>query len=222
MTSQNPVDSIVWRLAEVPGDAAVAIVMRHAEREEIPPGEFGIDIPLTKRGIAEAARLGSLLSARGPVCVMSSPVPRCVETAEAVLLGADSAGEATLDRRLGDPGPFVVDPAVAGALFLETGILDIVRRQLSGRKPPAGMRETSEGVDLLLDAADDAMRSGSRLNILVTHDAILAVLVARLYGVQIDEMTWPGYLDGLVLWQDADVLRFNWRGLYQSSHPVRG
>ena len=221
MTLPDPVDSIVQRLTDVPGDASVAIVMRHAEREEIPPGDFGVDVPLTERGIAEAKRMGSLLSARGVVCVTSSPVPRCVETAEAVLRGADSAGEATLDRRLGDPGPFVVDPAVAGALFLETDILDVVRRQLSGGKPPAGMRETSEGVNLLLDSANDAMRSGSRLNILVTHDAILAVLVSHLYGVQIDEIVWPGYLDGLVLWQDGDILRFAWRGLEQSSHPVR-
>ena len=222
MTSQNPVDSIVQRLTDVPGDAAVAIVMRHAEREEIPAGDFGVDVPLTERGIAEAKRLGSLLSARGAVCVMSSPVPRCIQTAEAVLHGADSAGEATLDRRLGDPGPFVVDPAVAGALFLETDILEVVRLQLAGGKPPAGMRETSEGVNLLLYAANDAMRSGSRLNILVTHDAILAVLVAHLYGVQIDEMIWPGYIDGMVLWRDGESLRFTWRGLEQGSHPVRG
>ena len=221
MTSQNPVDSIVRRLDEVPEDAAVAIVTRHAEREEIPPGDFGVDVPLTERGIAEAGRLGSLLSARGSVCVTSSPVPRCAETAAAVLCGADSAGEATLDRRLGDPGPFVVDPEMAGPLFLETNIVDVVRRQLSGGKPPVGMRETSEGVDLLLDAANDAMRSGSRLNILVTHDAILAVLVAHLHGAQIDEMIWPGYLDGLVLWRDGDILRFGWRGLHQGSHPVR-
>ena len=127
---------------------------------------------------------------------------------------------AALDRRLGDPGPFVVEPEVAGPLFLETGILELVRRQLSGGEPPAGMRETSEGVGLLLDAATDAVRSGADLNVLVTHDSILAVLVAHLYGVQIDEISWPGYLDGLILWRDGELLRFTWRGLPQGSRPV--
>ena len=222
MTLPDPVDSVVRRLAALPEDGAAAIVMRHAEREDIPPGEFGVDVPLTEGGIAEAGRLGALLSAQGSVCVMSSPVPRCVETAEAILRGADSVGEATLDWRLGDPGPFVVDPAVAGTLFLEIDILDVVRLQLSGGNPPVGMRETSEGVELLLDAATGAIQSGLRLNVLVTHDAILAVLVAHLYGVQIDEIIWPGYLDGLVLWQDADVHRFSWRGLELGSNPIRG
>ncbi len=222
MILPDPVDSVVQRLAAVPDDSAAAIVIRHAEREEIPPGDFGVDVPLTEGGLAQADRLGSLLSDQGVVCVVSSPVPRCVETAAAILYGADSAVRPALDRRLGDPGPFVVEPAVAGALFLETDILDVVRLQLSGEKPPVGMRKTSEGVGLLLDAANDAMRSGSHLNVLVTHDAILAVLVAHLYSVQIDEITWPGYLDGLVLWQDADVLSFSWRGLELGSNPIRG
>ena len=220
MIPPAPVDSVAQRLAAIPDDTTAAIILRHAEREEIPPGEFGVDVSLTKRGVAEAERLGSLLSVRGAVCLTSSPVPRCVRTAAAVLFGAGSTGEAALDRRLGDPGPFVVEPEVAGPLFLETGILELVRRQLSGGEPPAGMRETSEGVGLLLDAATDAVRSGADLNVLVTHDAILAVLVAHLYGVQIDEIAWPGYLDGLILWRDGELLRFTWRGLPQGSRPV--
>ena len=39
--------SIAARLLEVPKGADVALVVRHAEREEIPAGEFGFDMPLT-------------------------------------------------------------------------------------------------------------------------------------------------------------------------------
>ena len=220
MTSPDPVDSLVQRLAEIPRNTAAAIFLRHAEREEIPPGEFGEDVCLTASGVAESERLGSLLSALDSVRVASSPVPRCVETSRAILRGAGCAGEVTLDQRLGDPGPFVVEPEVAGRLFLRTGILELTRRQLSGEDPPAGMRKTFEGVTLLLDAATSAMRAGAGLNLLVTHDAILAVLVAHLYGVQVDEIIWPDYLDGLVLWRDRELLRFSWRGFQQGSHPA--
>ena len=220
MTGPAPVDSLVKRLAAVPRNTAAAIFLRHGEREEIPPGDFGENVPLTACGVAASERLGSLLSALGSVRVASSPVPRCVETSRAILRGAGCEGRATLDRRLGDPGPFVVDPEVAGRLFLQTSVLELTRRQLSSEDPPAGMRKTSEGVALLLDAATGAMRTGSDLNLLVTHDSILAVLVAHLYGVQVDEITWPGYLDGLVLWRDGELLRFSWRGLQQGSHPA--
>ena len=222
MTSPEPVDSLVQRLSAVPRNTAAAIFLRHAERGEIPPGDFGENVPLTACGVAASERLGSLLTALGSVRVASSPVPRCVETSRAILRGAGCEDGVTLDRRLGDHGPFVVDPEVAGRLFLQTSVLELTRRQLSGGAPPAGMRATSEGVVLLLDAATDAMRSGSDLNLLVTHDSILAVLVAHLYSVQVDEITWPGYLDGLVLWRDGELLRLSWGGLQQGSHPICG
>lgn len=222
MNSPKSVDSLVQRLAAIPRNPAAAIFLRHAEREEIPPGDFGENVPLTACGVAASERMGSLLSALGSVRVASSPVPRCVETSRAILRGAGCEDGVTLDRRLGDHGPFVVDPEVAGRLFLQTSVLELTRRQLSGGDPPAGMRRNSEGVAILLDAATGAMRTGSELNLFVTHDAILAVLVAHLYGVQVDEITWPGYLDGLVLWRDGELLRFSWRGLQQGSHPACG
>ena len=54
----------------------------------------------------------------------------------------------------------------------------------------------------------------------MTHDAILAVLVAYLYRLRIDEINWPGYLDGLLLWRSGDRVNFIWRGLEQGSHPL--
>ena len=84
------------------------------------------------------------------------------------------------------------------------------------------MRATSEGVDLLLELTAADLRSCGRLNIYVTHDAILAVLVAHLYRLPVDDIGWPSYLDGLLLWRCRDRLHFIWRGLEQSSHPLGG
>lgn len=84
------------------------------------------------------------------------------------------------------------------------------------------MRSTSEGVDLLLELATRDFGAGGRLNVYVTHDAILAVLVAYLFKLPIDNVEWPGYLDGLLLWRWGDRLHFIWRGLEQGSHPLGG
>ena len=127
-----------------------------------------------------------------------------------------------MDWRLGDPGPFVVDEEVSGALFLEIDILEIVKRQLTQVEPPAGMRATSEGIDLLLGLTANDLRCRGHLNIYVTHDAILAVLVAYLYGLTVDEVGWPGYLDGLLLWRCGQRLHFSWRGLEPGCQPLRG
>jgi hypothetical protein len=149
-------------------------------------------------------------------------VHRCVQTASAVLRGGGWPGEAVLDRRLGDPGPFVVDPEVSGSLFLETPVRELVRRQLAGSKPLPGLRPTEEGVRLLLRMTTGNLRQRGSLSVYVTHDAILAVLVASIFRLPLEETGWPGYLDGLLLWRSAGRLHFSWRGLGQASHPVGG
>ena len=214
---------ITEQLGSMQAEADTVLILRHAEREAIPPGTFGVDVPLTAYGVASAEILGAMLSDMRPqVRATASPVPRCESTAMAILRGGGWSREVVLDWRLGDPGPFVLDTEVSGALFLETGILEIVRHQLTQVESPPGMRATSEGVDLLLELTATDLRSCGRLNIYVTHDALLAVLVAYLYRLPVDDIGWPGYLDGLLLWRCRDRLHFIWRGLEQSSHPLGG
>ncbi len=223
MTDPEGISWIVEQVKSIPAQADAALILRHAEREEIPQGTFGVNVPLTSCGVASAERLGAMLShIRFSVCATASPVPRCNSTAAAIMRGCKWAEEVALDWRLGDPGPFVVDEEVSGALFLDIGILEIVKHQLTCTKPPAGMRPTAEGVGLLLELTTNKLRSRGRLNIYVTHDAILAVLVAYLYRLPVDEIDWPGYLDGLLLWRCGNRIHFIWRGLEESSYPVGG
>ncbi|MCE2469466.1 MAG: histidine phosphatase family protein [Dehalococcoidia bacterium] len=211
------------RLHLIPAQADAALLLRHAEREAILPGTFGRDVPLTARGVASAQRLGATLAALRPrISAAASPVPRCEATAKAMLRGAGLPERTVLDWRLGEHGPFTVDAEASGALFLQVGIREIVRRQLTGAQPPPGMRTTSEGVSILLSLLIDALRSGARLNLYVTHDSILAVLVASLYRLPVDEIDWPRYLDAFLLWREANQIHFAWRGLPHRSHPLGG
>ena len=223
MTDPDGVCWIVEQVRSIPYQTDVALILRHAEREDIPQGTFGVDVPLTASGVASAEGLGSILSVIRPlVGASASPVPRCVTTATAMLRGGGWAEDVALDWRLGGPGPFVVDEEVSGALFLGIGILEIVRHQLTCTEPPAGMRPTYEGINLLLGLTTNDLRSRGRLNLHVTHDAILAVLVAHLYQLSVDDFGWPNYLDGLLLWRSGERLHFVWRGLEEGSYPASG
>ena len=223
MTNSCASSWIADQLSNLPDEADAALILRHGEREDIPPGTFGVDVPLTSCGVASAERLGTMLSGIRPlVCATASPVPRCVSTATAMLRGGGWSEEVTLDWRLGGPGPFVVDEEVSGALFLEIGILEIVRRQLTLAEPPVGMRPTSEGINLLLGLTTNDLHSRGRLDLYVTHDSILAVMIASLYRLPVDEIGWPNYLDGLLLWRSGERLNFIWRGLEQGFHPLSG
>ena len=163
MNAPDAASSIVDRLALVPAEADAALVLRHAEREDIPEGTFGEAVPLTTRGVTTAEQLGAKLPEhRARARVVASALPRCVETGEAVLRGGGWGGEVARDWRLGDPGPFVVEPEVAGGFFLENGIWAIVQRQLSSGPPLPGMRTTSDGVASLLGRDDRRPRPGRK------------------------------------------------------------
>ena len=222
MTLPQPAASILERLTAVPEDADVALMIRHAEREAIPSGAFGRDVGLTEQGIRSSERLGAALSKVRAVSAVSSPVYRCVQTVEALLRGSGSCAGVATDRRLGGPGPFVVVPEVAGALFLEVPVQEIARRQLEEPAPPPGMRRTEEGVAILLDLLTANLGRNGRLFVYVTHDIILTPFIGTLYGKSANETGWPHFLDGLLLWQWGKRFHFNWMGLQQASNPVRG
>ena len=222
MTEAEPTVSILERLHRIPSQADVALVLRHAERHAIPSGTFGTDVTLTERGTNSAEHLGALLASRTLGRIASSPVLRCIQTARAILRGSARSAVLECDRTLGDHGPFVVDSEIAGRLFLEIGIYELVRRQLAESDPLPGMRSTCEGVQLLLGLVAHGLESQGRLDIHVTHDAILAVLVAWLSGLPVEEIEWPDYLDGLLLWRLEGRLCFSWRGIEEASYPSGG
>ena len=222
MTQPDDAERTLALLDRVPAGLPVALVLRHAERGEITPGAFGNDVSLTRRSSDSAHRLGMGLSSRMMGVVNSSPLPRCIQTADAIIAGAGWRANATPDRLLGDPGPFVVKPELAGRLFLDIGIEAIVRRQLADDQPPGGMRSTASGVKLVLQELAAALNGPDSASVFVTHDAVLAALVGHLYGLPVDGFCWPDYLDALVVWPDSDRLRFLWRGQGEGSHPVGG
>ena len=212
MTVPDPVASLLEQLAMVPGGADASLVIRHAEREEIPAGTFGHDVNLTAEATRAAEQLGAALSENRALTVVSSPVPRCVQTALAMLRGAGSSAEVVADRRLGGPGAFVVDAEAAGPLFLELAIPEIARRQLQDETPPPGMRPASDGVEILLELATSPLYEKGRLHVLVTHDIVLSVFVASIFRAPVEEIGWPDYLEGLLLWRCAGRLYFSWKG----------
>ena len=222
MSEEDGVCRTLALLADVAVSADAALVLRHAEREAIPPGSYGNDVPLTERGAASASRLGEALLLRAPATIRTSPLHRCVQTAEAIISGADWISVAEPDRRLGDPGAFVTAPELAGPALLALGPEGMAELQLAREEPPPGMRATGQGVELLLDLVTSQLAARGLVSLFVTHDLVLAVLVGSLYGLNIAQFDWPEYLDALVLWQDSDVMRFRWRGLHEGSHPIGG
>lgn len=180
--------------------------VRHGERESVASHEFPRhDAPLTDSGRRAAESMGQLLKDRLGA-VRTSPVPRCVDTALAVITGARHAGTPTHDRVLGDPGAFVVDGERAMSELVNRGFHPAARRMGNGEQLP-GFEDPDRATQQLLALAHSLLvDEPSRVHVLVTHDLVLSTMAARIRGVALEEREWPGYLHGLAVWRDSSQL----------------
>ena len=118
--------SVTRWMAEVPAGEPVAVLLRHSVRDRLPPGKIGYALPITPVGAALGRELGALLGSRLRT-LHTSPLARCVQTAEAIRAGAAVRAEGTVDvpivrdRLLGDPGVYVVDGDRAESIWVERG-----------------------------------------------------------------------------------------------------
>lgn len=178
----------------------IVVFVRHGERESVPSHEFPRhDAPLTENGRRAAESMGSLFGNRLGV-VRTSPVPRCVDTALAVIAGAKRTSAPTHDRLLGDPGAFVVDGDLAMAELVNRGFHSAARQLGNGEQLPGFADPNLATTQLLALARSLLVAEPSGVHLLVTHDLILSTMAARIRGGALEEREWPGYLHGLAIW----------------------
>jgi hypothetical protein len=174
--------------------SSICLLMRHAEREAILSGTYGNEVNLTQAGIKScidwAQQFGNLTRK-----IYTSPVRRCLQTANVIAENA-SIKKIHYSLLLGDPGVFVVDRALAQNYFLASSVYSIVQQLLMpGQNPQGFCPTTQDGVKQLLNfMLSETTEVG--LNIFITHDSILAVVLGYFFPDIPLEKLWPNYLEG--------------------------
>lgn len=206
---QIPV-STLKHLAHVPTDRAVVVLLRHSVRDHLPPGDAGYRLPITEVGRRLAAELGAHL--RGKLRTLrTSPLDRCVQTAEALAKGAQANLEIVTDRLLGDPGAFVIDGQRAWANWAALGHEGVMRHLVTEVAELPGMAKPEEAARLLVKHMLDATASTPGLHVFVTHDLLVTATAARLLGIPLGVGDWPWFLEGAFFWEDDTGLNTAYR-----------
>lgn len=188
------------------------LLLRHGHRAPFAPGDLGTEAELTEEGRQASYQLGVQLRSYSINSVVSSPLRRCTTTASEIVRGANMMLPIKVDSRLGDPGPFVADPHLAGEVFAQAAPLTVAVRQLSDEAPLPGFRPTVQGVALLLDLIVPVSQAPQGLSILISHDIILAVAIGHLTGTRDIAQIAPDFLEGALFWcRGQDQIVF-WRG----------
>lgn len=141
----------------------------------------------------------------------ASPFPRCMDTAAAIALGARCDRPVVAEAWLGMPGPLVADWSLAEPAYRTLGPEALLQRQLAG-EPLPGLRPLREGVATILRHLWATPIAAGALAIAITHDSVLAPVLATVTGWTPVTTGWPDYLDGLVLWWTRGTVYWAWRG----------
>jgi len=181
------------------GASSGALLVRHADRFPIHPGQSGAAVLLTEQGEARAKELSRRLGAP-PAWALSSPLTRCVDTAR--LMGVTPAPSSTL----GAPGPFVLDPDLGRDLFHGHDTAFVVRSQICGETWGC-MRPLAEGARLVHALLAERVARHGGLGVAVSHDAIVMPYIAWATGHTFAD-DWLEPLDGIVVTPDHVI----WQG----------
>lgn len=202
--------SVRGLLERAPRDRAVVLFLRHSVRGELPIGEPGDLVPITEVGHRLALELGELLRGRLQT-LQTSPILRCVQTAQALAEGAGFTPPVVANRMFGAPGVYVLDGQRAWDNWVRLGHEGVMQHLIDGTHALPGMARPDEAARLLvlsmLAEADDS----PGLHVFVTHDSLVAATAARLLGKRLGPVDWPWYLEGAFFWRTSDGVHTAYR-----------
>lgn len=184
-------------IKEINNDGKYSIFIRHGDRDKIPDGEFGNEVELNSLGKYRSVEYGIEISNMRINTIYTSPVIRCVQTAENIVRAIGRKIPIELSTLLGDPGAFVYDGKLAGEKYMELGFEDCYNSLLN-HIPVEGNRDISEGAALLNDFFNrTAVKDG--VNIFISHDMIIALYAYESFGKSYTlGDNWVKYLGGLI------------------------
>ncbi|MEZ9835286.1 hypothetical protein BCT04_18005 [Vibrio breoganii] len=188
------------------------ILIRHAERPEIAPNEVGNDVVLTVQGKQDTAQYAQ--SIRGQVVsMMTSPIERCIETAEIIAKEKGFPFE-NIERSslLGNPGFIIEDGKLAWQQWQTKGHDVVNQHLLSATDALPGFVDFETAVNAFLRKIATLLADAPKgLHVWVTHDVMLATLASRTASTHLTLAEWPHFLDHLIVTlEDSGELSFEY------------
>lgn len=175
----------------------LAVIIRHADREFIPDGEFGDAIILNEKGVAHARKFGTQLREYKANRIYTSPIKRCLQTAELINESLSNKVEIVITTELGDPGFHVTDAEKAGECYLKHGYDRLYADFLQDIHIEGVANKEELRTNGMSFFKTKTCENG--LTLFITHDSLIAHF-AHANGIKtyIKE-DWVGYLEGIIL-----------------------
>jgi broad specificity phosphatase PhoE len=178
-------------------DSKISLLIRHGDRDNIPNGSFGNEILLNEKGKLNSIKFGESIAHLSVNKILTSPISRCVQTAEHIAKGYGSKIEIIQTTALGAPGLHIVDEDIAGKYFLEHGFIKILDNFIKGIPSP-GLRNKIDYNKVMSDFINE-QTDNKGLTIYVTHDSLIALYHYCYNKTVYTTNNWVQYLGGLII-----------------------
>jgi broad specificity phosphatase PhoE len=175
----------------------LSLLIRHADRDHIPDGSFGNEILLNEKGKENSLKFGERLSELKVNRIFTSPVERCVQTAQQIGKGYGKEIDIIETTALGNPGLHIFDDKLAGEYYLQHGGIGMYQHFTQG-KNISGV-STIEELKLSMTNFINQNTTYNGLTIFISHDMIIAMYHYSLNKTIYTPENWVNYLSGLTL-----------------------
>jgi broad specificity phosphatase PhoE len=195
------------------GRTSSVLLIRHAERSGRSTESTSSESTLTEAGIASSIAFGQALEDYSFQKVISSPIPRCVQTGEMIIKGLGMSNIVLeTDTVLGDPGCYVLDRQLCAKRIDAIGIKPLLHEYISNGTSP-GLRSLETGSKLLLGSITKQLDNAKGMTIMISHDAIIIPFIAHFLGYNFNDSEWLEYLQGPLVLGDEKELQIHFKGM---------
>lgn len=147
----------------------MSYIVRHAEKQD-----NSVHALLSMNGEKDSRDFGRQLQIENIEIdlIISSPIKRCIQTAENITLGYQKKIPIIESKLLGDPGVYVNDDKLAMKTFEKYELTEIINMQLSGK-----ILDGFEHVDIASNKLLSFIQQQTNNVLYISHDVIITTFI---------------------------------------------
>ena len=181
-----------------------ALIIRHSIREKITDAKDSFYQLLTPEGKQYAVDFGEKLHTNRPIRLYHSIVERCKETADCIAQGYK--GEVLLIEPMIDiAGFYAFQPTDILSEVNRIGVFDFISHWFKGTYPIEDIQPAIQARNKMIQAIVEKS-DPSYLNIFVTHDWNIILMLSLVYDIIGQKYLWPDFMDGVALLKNQNDL----------------
>ncbi len=202
MKHKARINKIIEKI-ENKGESKLIVILRHSDREKISDVIKSFDVPLTDQGREIARRLGNELSKTNSYRLYHSDVPRCMNTAKSIAEGVEaSLGLVTILGERDYLGGFFIKDfnSVLGLANQVTGP-EFILKWFTGEIEESEIIHFDKATNYLLSSLLNESNENKRseVDIHITHDWNMMLILYKIFNFQESKLRWPYYLEPIFI-----------------------